>query len=274
MFFLTTSHTPKPGVMEYIARSRLTRDTTPTHPSLSATYGAFLIGTFCALMLYGVVVHQAFGYFRSYSADALWLKALVITTLVLETIVTGLNIDACYNLLITNYSNTDLERAIYWSFALLAVFPASVALTCQIFFARRVWLVGRQYRFIVYAAVSLMFAELAFPIACTVEIFLAPRLDDALKYAWLVSSRNAIATAVDLVLTTVLIYSLRKSRTGIKRTDSMIHTLIMYSINTGLLISAFNLMCLICGAVLPQSFTYVAVDLVASRLYANSLLAA
>ncbi|KAI0706388.1 hypothetical protein C8Q76DRAFT_800829 [Earliella scabrosa] len=259
-----------------------------TQPSLSDTLGAFLIGTCCALVLYGVVLHQAYGYFRVYSEDALWLKALVIAALVLETIVTGFNVDACYNLLVTNYSNPDLDRAVYWSFALLAVFPASVAVTCQTFFARRVWLIGRRYRIIVYTAVILMLAELGFPIACTVEIFRAPHLDDALKWAWLVSARNAAATATDFLLTAVLIYSLRKSRTGIKRTDSMINILIMYAINTGKYdlnrtaldveltrpLSAFNVLCLICGAVLPQSFTYVAVDLVASRLYANSLLAA
>ena len=34
---------------------------------------------------------------------------------------------------------------------------------------------------------------------------------------WLVSARNAAATATDFLLTAVLIYSLRKSRTGIKR---------------------------------------------------------
>ena len=54
-----------------------------------------------------------------------------------------------------------------------------------------------------------------------------------LKY--LVSARNAAATVTDVLLTSILVYSLHKSRTGIKRTDSMINVLIMYAVNTGLL---------------------------------------
>ena len=54
-----------------------------------------------------------------------------------------------------------------------------------------------------------------------------------LKY--LVSARNAASTVTDVLLTSILVYSLHKSRTGIKRTDSMINVLIMYAVNTGLL---------------------------------------
>ena len=126
------------------------------------------------------MLHQAFGYYRVYTADALWLKGLVCGYIylgrwctqanilcalvrihrcsqhcapslhvrfcvsdrwnalsVLETIITGFNMDAwyvvcaraflgpyyhghlspipnSYNLLVTNHSNPDLERAVYW----------------------------------------------------------------------------------------------------------------------------------------------------------------
>ncbi|PIL32312.1 hypothetical protein GSI_05558 [Ganoderma sinense ZZ0214-1] len=198
---------------------------------VTTTLGALLIGTFFALMLYGLVVHQAYGYFRTYGADVLWLKILVITALVLETVVSVFNMDACYDYLVTNFSNTNLERPAPYSMKLLALFPASVALTVQMY-------------------------------------------DLAWDICYLVSARNAAATVTDVLLTTILVYSLHKSRTGIKRTDSMINVLIMYAVNTGLLTSAFNILCLVFGFLFPQSFTYAAVDLVSSRLYASSLLAA
>ncbi|PIL32306.1 hypothetical protein GSI_05552 [Ganoderma sinense ZZ0214-1] len=167
-----------------------------TSASVTDTYGAFLIGTYCALMLYGLVLHQSYHYYRVYAADARWIKALVTVTLILETIVTALNMNAAFQ---------------------------------------------------------------------------AHNITEALDFSYLVSARNTAATVADSFMTAVLIYSLQRSRTGIKRTDSMINVLVLYAINTGLLISAFNVLCLIFGFVFPQSFTYIAVDLVASRLYANSL---
>ncbi|PIL32266.1 hypothetical protein GSI_05511 [Ganoderma sinense ZZ0214-1] len=251
-----------------------------TSASVTDTYGAFLIGTYCALMLYGLVLHQSYHYYRVYAADARWIKALVTVTLILETIVTALNMNAAYNYLVTNYANSDLERPL-WSLK-ASFFPAIVALTCQTFFARRVWLIGRRYRPIVYCSVVLMLAEFALPAACTIKMHVSPsrllfqahNITEALDFSYLVSARNAAATVADSFMTAVLIYSLQRSRTGIKRTDSMINVLVLYAINTGLLISAFNVLCLIFGFVFPQSFTYIAMDLVASRLYANSLLAA
>ncbi|KAI1784884.1 hypothetical protein LXA43DRAFT_1100908 [Ganoderma leucocontextum] len=262
-----------------------------TH-AVTTTLGALLIGTFFALMLYGLVLHQAYGYFRMYGADPLWLKILVVTALVLETVVSVLNMDACYDYLVTNFSNTNLERPAPYSIKLLALFPASVALTVQIFFARRVWLVGKKYRIIVFISILFMLVELALPLSAVILAFEAKTLADALRFSYLVSARNAAATVTDVLLTTILVYSLHKSRTGIKSTDSMINVLIMYAVNTGLLTSVFNILCLVfvsapvtfCfdpapiqiskGFVFPQSFTYAAVDLVSSRLYASSLLAA
>ncbi|KAM5544723.1 hypothetical protein V8D89_001621 [Ganoderma adspersum] len=66
-------------------------------------------------MLYGLVLHQSYHYFRVYAADTRWIKALVTVTLTLETVVTALNINAGYNYLVTNYANPDLERPLYWS---------------------------------------------------------------------------------------------------------------------------------------------------------------
>ena len=59
---------------------------------------------------------------------------------------------------------------------------------------------------------------------------------EAIRFVeYLVSVRNSIATAVDVSLATILAYTLHRSRTGIKRTDTMVIVLIMYAVNTGVL---------------------------------------
>ncbi|KAI0706403.1 hypothetical protein C8Q76DRAFT_157534 [Earliella scabrosa] len=152
------------------------------------------------------------------------------------TMVTMLDMNICYGYLVTNHGSLDLERGPSWSLSTIAFVPSGSAIICQVFFARRVWL-------------------------------------GILKYSWLVCIRVGAATAADAILTSVLVYTLHKSRTGMKRTDSIINVLILYSVNTGLIISAANVLCLVCGLVLPQTLTYVVLDSVISSLYLNSVLA-
>ena len=49
------------------------------------------------------------------------------------------------------------------------------------------------------------------------------------------SAGVGIASLADTIMTAALIFSLHRSRTGVKRTDSLINVLILYAINTGLL---------------------------------------
>ncbi|KAI0750061.1 hypothetical protein C8Q80DRAFT_1120134 [Daedaleopsis nitida] len=275
-------------------------------PQPSLTLGAFLIGSYFGLLSYA-------------SKGVWWIKALVLSALVLETIVTAIDIDACYNYLVTNFGNPDIERAVHWSLSLIASFPASSALTCQIFFARRVWLVDRRYRLMVI----LMGAELS----CTTErLSQIPRTAIARRtqisnesmrqriqapvphprhptVAGLLAVWRSDNRGCPLDIGSHL-HSASEShrhqetvmRAAMSRTDSMINVLIMYAVNTGLIISnsclnllsAANVVCLTCALVLPQSLTrrasytplsaYINIVLTIAppraTVYVNSLLAA
>ena len=48
------------------------------------------------------------------------------------------------------------------------------------------------------------------------------------------STGVGIASLADTIMTAALIFSLHRSRTGVKRTDGLINILILYAINTGL----------------------------------------
>ena len=49
----------------------------------------------------------------------------------------------------------------------------------------------------------------------------------------MISVGSAQAITADTLLTSVLIVTLRRRRTGIRRTDSMIDVLILYAVSTG-----------------------------------------
>ncbi|KAF4622251.1 hypothetical protein D9613_009608 [Agrocybe pediades] len=81
------------------------------------------------------------------------------------------------------------------------------------------------------------------------------------------------AVAADTIIAASLCTLLLKSRTGLKRTDSIITLLMAFSINTGLLTSICAIACLVTYAIWPQRFVFMGIFFALSKLYVNSLLA-
>ncbi|KAF4622248.1 hypothetical protein D9613_009607 [Agrocybe pediades] len=83
----------------------------------------------------------------------------------------------------------------------------------------------------------------------------------------------AAAVASDSLVAISLCSLLFWSRTGIKRTDSILTILMAFTINTGLLTSICAMACLITYAIWPQRFIFMGLYFALSKLYVNSLLA-
>ncbi|EIW53731.1 uncharacterized protein TRAVEDRAFT_52851 [Trametes versicolor FP-101664 SS1] len=254
----------------------------PQIPSLDNTFGALAVGT-----LYGVCMHQAYRYFRLYPNDSTWLKSLVAVVLVLETFTSILGAHACYYHLITNYFQPQTLARPSWSIKLHpAVSMLSMDIT-QSFFIRRVWIIGARFRPLVIFSTICSLTSLGIVVLCLVT--LGEYLNDILHMQGSPQPRqckgfsettcnralsSALALVADLLLASVLIYVLHRSRTGIKSTDTMIDLMIMYSISTGLLTGIMDILVTVLGFTLPGQLLYVAFAIPATKLYANTLLAA
>ncbi|KAI0665752.1 hypothetical protein C8Q78DRAFT_1083608 [Trametes maxima] len=237
-------------------------------PSLDHSFGAILIGTFVGLVLYGLTLHQTYRYTRiCYAADRSWLKALVIAIVCLEslhivvTVVTSLVKcyikDNRYYHLVSGYSNPGSLGVVHWSTKALAPISGVTILLCQAFYAYRVYILGslRIYRTLVVSATILMTVILGFTIAAFVmrweQCRVRPLVNSsnpnstvfelALPPSWLTSGIFGTAFLVDVLLTGTLVTVLLRSRTGFSGTDALIDTLIIYSMNTGLLTSILSL---------------------------------
>ncbi|KAI0759571.1 hypothetical protein BD413DRAFT_271275 [Trametes elegans] len=144
---------------------------------------------------------------------------------------------------------------------------------CQSFYIRRVHMIGPQYKYLVAVAIVLLFTEFGFMVALTVRAFTGHDVQSLGKLTWIVSAIYGLAVTIDLLVTGVLITVLLNSKTGFNRTDSLIQTLIIYSINSGLITSIAGVISFVFALVLPGNMIYFAVGLIATKLYANSVLA-
>ncbi|KAH9902462.1 hypothetical protein C8Q73DRAFT_785137 [Cubamyces lactineus] len=243
-------------------------------PSLDNTYGAVLLGTFFGLILYGLALHQAYRYSRLQFGDPLWTKAYVVLILALDTFHVILCMHMTYYYLVDNYFKPQVLFTRVWSIDVLGLGACMVIVACQCFYAHRVWLVGRQFRPIVAIAAVFFLGELACCIYATVQASLLPNYAEFRQLTWLYSIAFGLVVVSDILLTSVLIVVLRRSRTGFSGTDSRLDVLIAYTISTGLLTDIFSLLSFIFPLVYlnTDSMVYIALDIVVTKLYTNSVI--
>ncbi|KAH0587161.1 hypothetical protein H2248_005970 [Termitomyces sp. 'cryptogamus'] len=84
---------------------------------------------------------------------------------------------------------------------------------------------------------------------------------------------NILAALGDGLIAGTLCYFLQRSRTGFKKSDTMISKLILFTVSTGVLTSICAIASLISILVWPSTLIYAAFYFCLGRLYSNSVLA-
>ncbi|KAI9067890.1 hypothetical protein FKP32DRAFT_1672613 [Trametes sanguinea] len=239
---------------------------TPGLPSLTNTFGAILIGSYIGFIIYGLTLYQTFYYYKAFPNDRLYLKLLVGVVLTMETWHTVLCMHTCYHYLVTNFFNPPALLDGCVPINLVCISAGLSIISCQTFFVRRVYLlVGWRWRLLIAVVIIFLLAELGLAIAATIETFLKPTFAQFEHVTWIISVAFGFSAVADIILTTVLICALRKCRSGIKSTDSLLDTLIIYAISTGLLTGVFDLLTFIFALVLPNNLIFMGIDIVATK---------
>ncbi|KAI0764543.1 hypothetical protein BD413DRAFT_167630 [Trametes elegans] len=204
-------------------------------PAIDNSFGAILVGSFVGYMLYGLALHQGYRYFRivGYERDSVYVKGTVAAVLILETLHTALAMDLCYSYLVTNYFKPQALLHSTWTADIMPAVTGLIVAITQGFFAGRVFLLNRKYLAILAFVVCLLVGELGFAIACSVEAFIQPDLFHTENLKWLSTATLALIISAKGMLIPLLTWILFKTRMSMKprRTDSMLSTLMLYSVN-------------------------------------------
>ncbi|TDL19790.1 hypothetical protein BD410DRAFT_791655 [Rickenella mellea] len=203
-----------------------------TLPSLDDTFGAMFIGLLISTGLYGLLCLQCYLCFQQFPDDrfAKWIQHRSLNTL--HTIVIS---HAVYGYLITNFSNPLALLEGTWDITVGIHFRSCITYFVQLFFAHRVW--NFTSRNIYYGGLVVILATVQF--VTTVRAFQLKAFSRLEEVKTTIVSSLAITVACDVVVTGILCFYLNRSRTGFKRTESLINNLMWYSLSTGLLPSLF-----------------------------------
>ncbi|EMD35694.1 hypothetical protein CERSUDRAFT_96803 [Gelatoporia subvermispora B] len=238
------------------------------------TLGACLLGVIVASIFYGITVLQTYMYYRRYQHDGKLLKSTIglLFTRLLDTIHEVFAIHVIYTVLVTRNGSPTALSAPPWSVVVNVLLTGISDVIVRLLFCQRLWKFSSN-RFVVLPVFLGNACTLAGAIAFVVK---AATLDSfptfkTVSWTWYLALVSGVAT--DLILATSLVFYLWKSRTGFRRTDSMVQVLIMYCINTTLLTSLCETTCFITLATMPDTFVYYTFFTILPKLLLNSLLA-
>jgi len=237
------------------------------------TLGALCVAYVLAWGLFGVMSMQSFSYFQRFAQDSVWLKSLVGGLWLLDTLQLVLIGHVLYYWVITNYANPAVLAVSVWSFNIGILVTNTIVLIVEVFLARRVYILSNKNFILTGIIVLLSFCYFGFEMAVQVRTFQLQKLALFFEFQWIASVGLACASAADLIIAVSLTYYLRKSRTGIKTTDSIVNMLILYAMNTGLLTGICVLIDMICFLTMPDNLIHISFNIVVGKLYTNSLLA-
>ncbi|KAH7916690.1 hypothetical protein BJ138DRAFT_3602 [Hygrophoropsis aurantiaca] len=241
--------------------------------ALDNTFGAFLIGVVVSATLYGVTCVQTWYYFSRYPSDAWYIKLLVATVLLSDTVHQALITHTVYTYLVTDFGvATDLGELV-WSLIIEVLFNGFTALMVQSFLAMRVYRLSQKSILATGSVMALVIGEFVLVVVYVAKALHFETFAQLTTLKALSMSVNAVAAAGDVLIAIFLCWLLQNSRTGFRRSDTMINKLILFTINTGLLTSICAVASLISITAAPNTFIYIAFYFCLGRLYCNSLLA-
>ncbi|KAL5492813.1 hypothetical protein ACEPAI_4261 [Sanghuangporus weigelae] len=277
-----------------------TPDISSVQAALEQTLGYQLIGAFISLAVYGITVLQTYLYFSKFHKnDSKGLQSLVVLLWILDTICSILVAHALYVVLVKGWGDVSVltkapyicvgERIHSFGYVDSAVIPCTPHLASQhktrlhnahfgcYHICWRIW----------YEHSSSMARIQRLPVespgaglALTSKIFMEDLAVVAIETNRLINVTciidQGLAAAADILITLGLCFHLRKSKdneSGLKRTNNVINSLMIYFINRGALTSIFQVLALGTYTGLSSQQNWMIWHLILSKAYVNSLLA-
>ncbi|GAV99496.1 hypothetical protein LENED_000956 [Lentinula edodes] len=235
------------------------------HIIVDNTMGAAFIGVICAASLYGVSCVQTWFYFSRYPGDLWYIKCLVAIVFSKK--------DLVYFYVVTNFSNPTEQAKLVWSILLEVLFNGLIGFLVQSFLTMRVWKMSNQNKPLTLLIVLFVLGELGCSVAFTISSLKLVTWKDLTNLKSLSMTVNVLGAVSDVIIAAGLFYFLHRSRTGFKKSDTMISKLIMFTVSTGLLTSVCAVASLLSILIWGKTLIYVAFYFSLGRLYSNSLLA-
>ncbi|KDQ54102.1 hypothetical protein JAAARDRAFT_38717 [Jaapia argillacea MUCL 33604] len=239
--------------------------------AFDTTIGILLIGLFFNTYLYGLVTYQFIIYHTTKFNDPWRVKAVVGSLFILDTVHSIVAIYSGWNMCVTNFGNPAVVLTVSWEIPFTAVATSFAAIITQFFLAHRVLRLTKN-KYVTAFICTLSIVGFVTGITAGVKSGI---IQDVTKFAPLtplVAMWLGFSTAADISITLALTIALYRSRTGIRKTNTILNRLIRGAVQTGLFVSIFALGDLFSFLLLRTTNLYAMFAYPIGRIYTNTLL--
>ncbi|KAJ7640753.1 hypothetical protein DFH06DRAFT_621401 [Mycena polygramma] len=238
---------------------------------LDTTVGPLLVGILFNTYLYGLVTSQYLDYWNHQFNDALWIKITVILLLLVDTAHSIIGIYELWHLCVSNFTNPSILLVVDFTIPFTAIAMSTSGVITQIFLGHRVFQLTQSKPLAIVLGVL---STGGFVSGCIagVKSGIIKKGADFGEIIPIVTCWLTLLTSVDLLITGILIYVLSRSKTGFRRTDTIINRLIRGAIQTGLFASMFALADLFSFIFAPNTSFYAMFAFPIGRIYTTTLL--
>ncbi|KAF8838182.1 hypothetical protein BDN67DRAFT_955487 [Paxillus ammoniavirescens] len=235
------------------------------------TIGTLLVGIFFNTFLYGLVTYQFAAYYRTKFNDRPITKYMVLFLFILDTFHSMSAIYMAWTYTVTNFDNPAALAEAEWPYTFTPIGTALAALVTQLYLGYRIWCLSSS-KFLYVVVIVLAIPSFALGMACGIKAWMIRVLSELPSITPLVIAWLAMQVVVDTFITGTLIIILTLSRTGFRKTDTVLNRLIRGAIQTGLFAGIFSLGDLITFVRLPTTNLYGMFAIPIGRIYTNTLL--
>ncbi|KAL5478240.1 hypothetical protein ACEPAI_2424 [Sanghuangporus weigelae] len=267
-------------------------DTSIIPPSLlDSTFGCLFLAVIFSSVFWGIGCLQLYLYCEKYwNTDGKWFKSYIFSIWILDTAHQALLLNFNYVYFVKGIIQPELLLRVSRQVLLLstrlaatehsyrssihcAIITAFIDAMVQAIFVRRAWYVSKKNKAITAVLCIAILVQFAITTAYYGQIYSATIVTQLTEAVHTELAMNYIVVCTDALLAGVLVWLLYRSRSGVKRTDSIVNRVIMYTIGSGLVPAVWAIVAAIGAQVSPRSVIYLLVDLVIPKLYFNCMLA-
>ncbi|KDR66698.1 hypothetical protein GALMADRAFT_147744 [Galerina marginata CBS 339.88] len=198
---------------------------------LDSTYGFWLITLFLQILLQGCGFLQAWLYFHWYSKDHGSIKAMVAALVVIETFQVVTVFQVTYVYLIDGFGNA--PGLLQDSAQLCATYLS--AFIVQMYFASCIYVLNKKNKILSSIIVLTAFVAIGSGLAQTIISGRLVSFTQLGSTKPITTLQAAAALICDVVITASLVHTLGKHKGGVRRTNSLLSTLMINAVNRGML---------------------------------------
>ncbi|KAF7290872.1 hypothetical protein MKEN_01494800 [Mycena kentingensis (nom. inval.)] len=242
----------------------------------TSTLGALLVGAAIALVLSGTLAVQCIVYFKLFPKERRIRHGMVIAVWLLDIAHSIFVVASLFSYLIDSFGDrTSIDR-IPWAVALTFLVSALQALFVHGYYVHRIYsLSGPRWWFVLPIGGLAIARFLAVAVSASEMLVKKRYAAFTERYpGWIFTLSLMLSVLVDVVIAGWLSYHLRRTR---RRTRTalfphIVQTTSAYTLDNGLLTALVGTASMIFWLAMPQNRIFLALLLVASKLYPNSLL--